>query len=97
INFKESEDGKMMTASIEMSGVPKHDMHVTFRSNRVIITWRRIRMVEKKEGDVLVREKHEKQYNQIIPLPEGTKFDEIRASRDGRRLKLTYPNTRILR
>ncbi|THH33225.1 hypothetical protein EUX98_g990 [Antrodiella citrinella] len=92
VSFKESPDCEMITATFEMGGVKKQDMHVSFRMNRIIVTWRRARVVEKMEGSVKVREKQEKQYNQIIPIPEGTKFEDIRATRDARRLHLTYPN-----
>jgi len=97
VNFRESVDGRTMTASIDISGVKKQDMHVSFRSHRLIVTWRRIKITERKEAGVVIRDRLEKQYNQIIPMPEGAKFEEIRASRDGRRLMLTYPNVRCIR
>ena len=56
-----------------MGGVKKQDMHVSYRVNRIVVTWRRTRIVERMEGTVKVRERQEKQYNQIIPIPEGTK------------------------
>ncbi|TCD65237.1 hypothetical protein EIP91_002945 [Steccherinum ochraceum] len=92
VNFREALDGETVTATFEMGGVRKQDMHVSFRQNRIVVTWRRTRVVEKMEGSIKVREKQEKQYNQIIPIPEGTKFEHIKATRDGRRLTLTYPN-----
>ncbi len=55
-----------------MSGVSKKDMHVSFKGNRIVVTWRRVRVVETMEDGVRVRERKEKQYNQTIPLPEGT-------------------------
>ncbi|CAL1716042.1 unnamed protein product [Somion occarium] len=94
ITFKETSDGREVIATIEMSGVKKEDMHVSFKGNRVVVTWRKTRMIEKKEGEILVRERLEKQYSQVFPLPEGTQFEEIKAGRDGRRLILTYPNIR---
>jgi len=97
VNFRESADGQMMTASIDITGVRKQDMHVSFRGSRLIITWRRIKVTEKTEGGILIRDRQEKQYNQIIPMPEGSKFEEVRATRDNRRLTLTYPNVRCIR
>ena len=66
-------DVSQVTATFEMGGVKKQDMHVSFRANRIVVTWRRTRVIEKMEGSIKVRERQEKQYNQIIPLPEGTK------------------------
>lgn len=97
VNFRESEDGRMMTASIDINGVRKQDMHVSFRGSRLIVTWRRIKISEKTENGVLIRDRQEKQYNQIIPMPEGSKFEEVRATRDNRRLTLTFPNVRCVR
>lgn len=75
MTFKESPDGQKVTATFDMVGVRKQDMHVTYRTGpvRLVVVWRRIRTVEKMEDRVLVRERQEKQYSQIIPLPEGTK------------------------
>ncbi|PSR75569.1 hypothetical protein PHLCEN_2v9049 [Hermanssonia centrifuga] len=95
--FKELEDGRTVSATFDMSGVRKQDMHVSFRTNRLVVTWRRIKTIEKMEDRVLVRERKEKQYKQTIPLPDGTQFDEVRACRDGRQLVLTYPNSRCVR
>ena len=55
-----------------MTDVGKQDMHVSFRADKVIVTWRKVRIIEKQEEDSLVRERKEKQYSQIIPLAEGT-------------------------
>ena len=55
-----------------MAGVSKHDMHVSFRGNRIVVTWRRFKVVETIEDGVKVRDRKEKQYSQMIPLPEGT-------------------------
>lgn len=60
------------TVSFDMSDVGKQDMHVSFRTNKIIVSWRRVRITEKREDDALIRERTEKQFNQIIPLPEGT-------------------------
>lgn len=66
-------DCSQVTATFEMGGVKKQDMHVSYRVNRIVVTWRRTRIVERMEGSVKVRDRQEKQYNQIIPIPEGTK------------------------
>lgn len=55
-----------------MTDVGKQDMHVSFKMDKIIVTWRRVKIIEKLEDDALVRERKEKQYSQIIPLAEGT-------------------------
>ncbi|KAH9939504.1 hypothetical protein B0H21DRAFT_698349 [Amylocystis lapponica] len=95
--FKESPDGRMVTATFEVPGVKKQDMHVSFRTGRLIVSWRTVKTTERREGDLMVRDREERRCSQTIPLPEGTSFDEIRASRDGQHLVLKYPNSRCIR
>ncbi|KAH9930038.1 uncharacterized protein B0H18DRAFT_159776 [Fomitopsis serialis] len=85
-----------MTATFEIPGVQKQDMHVSFRSRHIIVTWRMRNVRESMEDGVLVRDRQEIKHTQFIPLPEGTKFEDVSASQDGRRLVLTYPNSRYL-
>ncbi|KAI0684949.1 hypothetical protein BC835DRAFT_1421766 [Cytidiella melzeri] len=95
--LRESPDGRMSTALFDMAGVSKQDMHVSFRSNRIVVTWRRVKVVESIEDGVRVRERKERQYSQMIPLPEGTQFSEIKAARNGEYLMLTFPNLRCVK
>ncbi|KIP07661.1 hypothetical protein PHLGIDRAFT_19135 [Phlebiopsis gigantea 11061_1 CR5-6] len=95
--FGLSPDGKMLVATFDMTDVGKQDMHVSFKADKVIVTWRKVRIVEKQEDGGLVRERREKQYSQIIPLAEGTSFKEVRAARSGNCLVVTYPNLRCVR
>ena len=78
-----------------MAGVRKQDMHVTYRvgPTRLVVVWRRIRTVEKMEDNVLVRERQEKQYSQIIPLPEGTKVGTLIYTRASDILTLVITNS----
>ena len=48
-----------MTATFEIPGVQKQDMHVSFRSKHIIVTWRMQNVREKIEDGVLVRERQE--------------------------------------
>lgn len=59
-------------ATFDMTDVGKQDMHVSFKGNKIIVAWRRVKITEKREDDALVRERLEKKYSQIIPLPDGT-------------------------
>ncbi|KAI0926147.1 hypothetical protein AcW1_008387 [Taiwanofungus camphoratus] len=97
VSFKQSADGRMMTATFEIPGVRKQDMHVSFRSRCLVVSWVTMKVTEKREGQVLVRDREERKCSHTLPLPEGTGFDEVRASRDGQHLILTYPNSRCKR
>ncbi|KAI0749396.1 hypothetical protein C8Q80DRAFT_1102273, partial [Daedaleopsis nitida] len=98
VNFRESPDGRNMLVTFDMAGVKKQDMHVSYRTGRLVISWHVERTVERADADgVPVREREVRRYSHTIPLPEGTKFEEVRASRDGQRLTLTLPNSRCVR
>ncbi|KAA1467448.1 hypothetical protein DENSPDRAFT_856680 [Dentipellis sp. KUC8613] len=97
VNFKESRDGRMMTATFELPGVPKEDMHVSYQVDRLVINWRTVTVTDRVEGGRYLRDREEKKFSRTIPLPSGTKFEEVQASRDHRRLVLTYPNMRAVR
>ncbi|KAI0649214.1 hypothetical protein C8Q79DRAFT_949441 [Trametes meyenii] len=97
VSFKESLDGRHLIVTFDMTGVKKQDMHVSYRTNRLIVNWRVERTIEGREGDVVVRDREVRKYSHTIPLPEGTKFEEVRASRDGQRLMLTVPNSKCVR
>ncbi|GJE88667.1 Hsp20/alpha crystallin family protein [Phanerochaete sordida] len=96
-DFGLSPDGKLIVATFDMSDIGKQDMHVSFKGNKIIVAWRRVKITEKLEDDALVRERKEKHYSQIIPLPEGTSFSEVRAVRTGPSLIVSYPNLRCVR
>ncbi len=66
-----------MLVTFDMTGVKKQDMHVSYRTNRLIVSWRVERTVEKQDGDVVMREREVRRYSHTIPLPEGTKVREL--------------------
>ena len=56
-----------------MTGVKKQDMHVSYRTARLIVSWRVEKTVERRDGDALVREREVRRFSHTLPLPEGTK------------------------
>lgn len=97
VSYRESHDGRTKTAIFDLPGVKKHNMHISFRSDHMAVEWTTVTITETEEGGRLVRERKEKIYTRTIPVPEGTKFEEIRATMDNSRLILTYPNMRTVR
>ena len=62
-----------MLVTFDMTGVKKQDMHVSYRTSRLIVSWRVERTVERQDGDVVVREREVRRYSHTVPLPDGTK------------------------
>ncbi|KAG6335661.1 hypothetical protein ID866_3419 [Astraeus odoratus] len=97
VSYRESHDGRTKTAIFDLPGVKKHHIHISFRCDHLTVEWTTIKITEVEEDGRLVRERKEKIYTRTIPLPKGTKFEEVRATMDDRRLILTYPNMRTVR
>ena len=59
--------------TFDMTGVKKQDMHVSYRTTRLIVSWRVERVVERREGDTVLRDREVRKYSHTIPLAEDTK------------------------
>jgi HSP20 family molecular chaperone IbpA len=71
-----------VTAIFDLPRVKKDDMHVSFQGNRLVVSWRTVKITEREElldaddlgsGTRILRELEHKKYCRAIPLPEGTK------------------------
>ncbi|KAH9959649.1 hypothetical protein BC827DRAFT_1119375, partial [Russula dissimulans] len=99
VEFKDSPDGTRVTAKFDIPGVAKEDMNVTYHPfpARLEVSWRTVKVMERDiEDGMTVRDVEERTVCRSIPLPEGTRFDEIEAKLH-RRLELTYPKLRPTR
>lgn len=97
VSYRESHDGRTKSAIFDLPGAKKHHIHISFRSDHMTVEWTTVKITETEEDGRLVRERKEKIYTRTIPVPQGTKFEEVRATMDNSRLILTYPNMRTVR
>jgi len=95
--FRESHDGRMVTATFDLPGIKKSQVHVSFRGHYLIVDWETVKITEQVEDGKIVRDRKEVKCSRTLPMAEGTRFEEVRASMDGRHLILTYPNMRPMR
>lgn len=96
-SFRESSDGRSIVATFDLPDVAKQDVHVSFQRSRLVVTWATAELSEWEEDGVIMRERLERMFHRTLPLPEGTKFEEIRGLMNGRQLSLRYPNMRCVR
>ncbi|KAF9485209.1 hypothetical protein BDN70DRAFT_796397 [Pholiota conissans] len=97
-NFRESTDGRAIVATFELPEVDKQDIHISFQRNKLVLTWEVGEATEWEEDDgLVVREYVRKMYHRTLPLPDGTRFEEIHAQMTSRGLILRYPNMRCYR
>jgi len=82
VKYRESADGLTVTAIFDLPRVKKEDMHVSFQGNRLVVSWRTVKITEREEpldaddigsGTRILRELEHKKYCRTIPLPDGTK------------------------
>ncbi|KAI0250294.1 hypothetical protein BJV78DRAFT_604360 [Lactifluus subvellereus] len=99
IEFKDSPDGTRVTAKFDIPGVAKEDMNVTYHPfpARLEVSWKTVKVTEREVDEgMTVRDVEERTVCRTIPLPEGTRFDEVEAKLL-RRLELTYPKMHAAR
>jgi len=97
-NFRESTDGRAIVATFDLTDVAKQDIHISFQRNKLVLTWETGEITEWEEEDgVVLREYVKKMYHRTLPLPEGTRFEEIHAQMTSKGLILRYPNMRCYR
>lgn len=82
VKYRESADGLTVTAIFDLPRVKKDDMHVSFQGNRLVVSWRTVKITEREEPldaeDLgssirILRELEHKKYSRTIPLPDGTR------------------------
>jgi Hsp20/alpha crystallin family len=71
--FRESHDGRMMTATFDLPGIKKNQVHVSYRGHYLIVDWETVKITEHEEGGKIVRDRKEKTYSRTLPIPEGTR------------------------
>ncbi|KAJ8072433.1 hypothetical protein PM082_015992 [Marasmius tenuissimus] len=96
-SFRESADGRELVAFIDVQGCNKQDVHVSYQRHRLVVTWWWEDFEEWEEDGCVMRERIIHNFQRALPLPEGTKFKEIRCAMNGRHLVLKYPNSRSFR
>ncbi|KAI0316415.1 hypothetical protein OF83DRAFT_1060425 [Amylostereum chailletii] len=96
-NTADSYLASRVTATFNLPGVQKEDMHVSYQVDRLIVTWQTVKLTERVEANRVYRDREEKTFSRTIPLPEKTKFGEVQATMHHRQLVLTYPKMRAIR
>ncbi|KAI0041699.1 hypothetical protein FA95DRAFT_1565112 [Auriscalpium vulgare] len=91
LTFADSPDGRREKATFNLPGVRKEKMHVSYRVDRLVVTWKTVSITDVVEGDKVFRDKEEKTSTRIIPLPAGTKFEDIEAFKEHPGLVVSYP------
>jgi HSP20 family molecular chaperone IbpA len=71
--FRESHDGRMITATFDLPGIKKNQVHISYRGHYLVVDWETVKMTEHEEGGIIVRDRKEKKCSRTLPIPEGTR------------------------
>jgi HSP20 family molecular chaperone IbpA len=75
--FVESSDGRMVTATFDLPGIKKSQVHVSFRGQYLIVDWETVNVTEHEEDGKIVRDRKEVKCSRTLPMPEGTRVSYI--------------------
>ncbi|KAL5526021.1 hypothetical protein ACEPAG_7359 [Sanghuangporus baumii] len=91
LTFRDSPNGKNTLAVLNLPGVLKSDVHISYQYRRLIISYKTVEETEKWEPDKVVQEVNERRCVRSIPLPENIRPEHVRASMPDHRLFISYP------
>ncbi|KAL5485768.1 hypothetical protein ACEPAI_6809 [Sanghuangporus weigelae] len=71
LTFRDSSNGKNTLAILNLPGVLKSDVHISYQYRRLIVSYKAVEETEKWEPDKVVQEVKERRCVRSIPLPEN--------------------------
>ena len=89
----ESKENNLITATFELPGLKKEDVTIDLQNNRLIVSGEANFSDEKEENGYVVKERRSGRFSRTVPIPQGTKPEDIKASMENGVLTVTYPKT----
>ena len=71
----------------------KEDVTIDLQNSRLIVSGEAKFSEEKEENGYVVRERRSGKFSRAVPVPQGTKPEDIKASMENGVLTVTYPKT----
>ncbi|TFY80312.1 hypothetical protein EWM64_g3707 [Hericium alpestre] len=89
------EDAKSntVTATFELPGLKKEDVQIDVHNNALTISGEANVSSERDENGYAVRERRFGKFSRTLPVPQGIKVEEIKASMEHGVLTVTFPKT----
>ena len=89
----ESKENNLITATFELPGLKKEDVTIDLQNNRLIVSGEANFSDQKEENGYVVKERRSGRFSRTVPIPQGTKPEDIKASMENGVLTVTYPKT----
>ncbi|KAL1941500.1 hypothetical protein VTO73DRAFT_6939 [Trametes versicolor] len=91
VDVHEDKEKNLVNATFELPGINKQDVNIDLRSNVLTVSGESKDESEKQENGFVVRERRFGRFARSLPVPEGIKPEDIKASMDNGVLTVTFP------
>ncbi|KAH9910291.1 small heat shock protein [Epithele typhae] len=93
MDLHEDKENNLVTATFELPGLTKETVSLDLRDNVLSVSGESTISAERDEKGYAVRERRFGKFSRAIPLPQGIKPEEIKASMTDGVLTVTFPRT----
>ncbi|KAI0630650.1 small heat shock protein [Trametes polyzona] len=93
IDVHEDKEKNLVTATFELPGLKKEDVNIDVQNNVLTVSGETKLSEERKENGYVVKERRYGKFSRSLPVPQGIKPEEIKASLENGVLTVTYPRT----
>ncbi|PIL30303.1 hypothetical protein GSI_07485 [Ganoderma sinense ZZ0214-1] len=93
IDVHEDKEKNLVTATFELPGLNKENVSIDVHNNVLTVSGESKFESENTEDGYLLRERRFGRFSRSVPVPEGVKPEEIKASMENGVLTVTYPRS----
>ncbi|KAI8992742.1 HSP20-like chaperone [Trametes punicea] len=93
MDLHEDQEKNLVTATFELPGLSKENVQIDVRDNVLTVSGESTITSERDEKGYSVRERRYGKFSRSLPIPQGIKPEEIKASMENGVLTVTFPRT----
>ncbi|CDO70441.1 hypothetical protein BN946_scf184999.g82 [Trametes cinnabarina] len=93
MDLHEDAEKNLVTATFELPGLTKENVQIDVKDNVLTVSGESTLTSERDEKGYTVRERRFGKFSRSLPLPQGIKPEEIKASMNNGVLTVTFPRT----
>ncbi|KAH8093080.1 small heat shock protein [Cristinia sonorae] len=93
MDVHEDAQSNTVLATFELPGLKKEDVNIDVHNNMLTVSGESKLSSERDENGYAVRERRYGKFSRSIPLPQGIKGEDIKASLENGVLSVTFPKT----
>jgi len=93
IDVHESTDSNLITATVELPGLKKDDIHIDIHNNRLTVSGEVAQSNDLNQDGYKVKERRYGKFARTLSLPVGTKAEDVKAALNDGVLTVTFPKT----